>query len=188
MKIKMILLGALCMLIWAFQEPVELKKTKISDHISARIPEDFRLLSEQELSEKYISNRKPVALFTSPDGQVDFVVNLSANQWQHFDLPLVKDFYKASLSSLYSELKMLKEEIVEVNGQEMAVFEYIGTVEGEESAVRKTKSISKYTYVGYAMVNGKVVVATLTAPANQQQKWASVAEEIIHSLKIKKTL
>lgn len=176
------------MLFWAFQEPVQLKKTKISEHISASIPESFMLVGEQELSEKYVSTRPPLALYTSPDGQVDFSVNLSANQWQHFDLPLAKDFYKASLSTLYTELEMLNEEVVEVNGQQMAVFEYIGTIEGEGSAVRQATSVSKYTYVGYVMVNGKVVVLTFTAPAKQQQQWAPVAEEIVQSLKIKKTL
>ena len=188
MSIKVMLLSILAVLLWAFQGPVELVKTKINDHISASIPESFSLVGEQALSEKYVSSRKPVALFTSPDGQVDFSVNLSANQWQHFDLPLAKDFYKASLSTLYSDLKMLKEEIVEINGQPAAIFEYIGTVEGEESAVRASRAVSKYTYIAYAMVNGKVVVSTFSAPANQQARWAPVAEEVIHSLKIKKTL
>ena len=188
MKRKVILLCFLSVLLWAFQGPVELRKTKINDHISAKIPESFTLVGEQALREKYVSSRQPVALFTSADGQVDFSVNLSANQWQHFDLPLAKDFYKASLSTLYSELKMLKEGVVEINEQPVAIFEYIGTLEGEESAVRKNSAVSKYTYVAYAMVNGKVVVSTFTAPANQQRRWAPVAEEIMNSIKIKKTL
>ena len=192
MKKNVWLLSFVGIILMAFQEPaqgpVELKKTKIGDHISAKVPESFMLAGEQALSEKYLTGRPPLALFTSPDGQVDFSVNLSANQWQHFDLPLAKDFYKASLSSLYSGLEMINEEIKEVNGHQMAVFEYIGTVEGEQSAVRKSGPVSKYTYIGYVMVNGKVVVLTFTAPAKQQQQWAPVAEEMLSSLKIKKTL
>ncbi len=188
MKKISVLLFSLSFLLLAFQVPVQLKKTKISDHISVNLPENFRQVGEQELSEKYVSTRPPIALYTSQDGLVDFSVNLSATQWQHFDLPLVKDFYKASLSTLYSELKMIKEEVVEVNKHQMAIFEFIGTVAGEETAVRRTNAISKYTYIAYALVNGKVVVCTLTAPAKLQQSWAPVAEEMMNTIRIKKTL
>ena len=183
-----LLLFAFSFMLSAFQEPVRLKKAKVNKHISVKLPEDFRLVSEQELAEKYVSSRKPIALYTSRDGQVDVSVNLSNTQWQYFDLPLVKDFYKASLNTLYSQLKMLREDVVEVGKHQMAIFEFIGTVEGEESTVRKTNSISKYTYIAYALVNGKVVVFTFTAPARMQQNWAPVAEEIMNSIKIKKTL
>lgn len=182
------MLFSLSILFWAFQQPVDLKRTKISDQISAKLPEEFRQVSEDELSAKYISYRKPIALYTSPDRLVDFSVNVSVNQWQHFDLPIAKDFYKASLGALYSELEMIKEETREVGNHPAAVFEFIGTVEGEEGVVRSTKSISKYNYIAYVLVEGKIAVFALSAPAKLQQKWSPVAEEIIESLKIKKTL
>lgn len=188
MKINILLLCALCLLATAFQRPVKLTKTKISDQISARLPESFHPVGEQELRAKYVSPRPPIALYTSPDTQVDFSVNVSVNQWQSFDLPLVKDFYKASLSTLYSDLQFFKEETTEINKHPAALFEFIGTVEGEENAVRRTASISKYHYVAYVLVNGKVAVFSFTAPANQQQQWSAVAEEVMESIRIKKTL
>jgi hypothetical protein len=188
MKINILFLSAVILLLTAFQQPVKLSKTKISDHITARLPEDFQPVGEQELRSKYVSHRPPIALYTSPDRQVDFSVNVSVNQWQHFDLPLVKDFYKASLSTLYTDLRMLKEETTELNKHPAALFEFVGTVEGEENVVRSTASISKYHYVAYVLVNGKVAVFTLTAPARQQQQWSAVAEEIMESIRIKKTL
>jgi hypothetical protein len=175
-------------LFWAFQEPVKLVKTKINDQISARLPEKFQPVSEQDLRAKYVSYRQPIALYTGPDRQADFSVNVSVNQWQQFDLPLVKDFYKASLSTLYSDIRLLKEETTEIDGHPAAIFEFIGTVEGEESAIRQTNQISKYTYIAYVLVNGKVAVFSFTAPASQQRNWAATAAEIMDSLKIKKTL
>ena len=185
---QLTILFAACILLMAFQEPVKLVKTKVSDQISARLPESFQPVNEQDLKKKYVSYRQPIALYTSPDRQADFSVNVSVNQWQHFDLPLIKDFYKASLSTLYSDLRMLKEETTEIDGKPAAVFEFVGTVEGEETAVRQTKQISKYTCVAYVLVNGKVAVFSFTAPASQQRKWAATAAEIMESLKIKKTL
>ena len=168
MQKSIILLLTACVLLVGFQEPVPLVKTKISEQISARLPEGFQPVSEQELRTKYVSYRQPIALYTSPDRQADFSVNVSVNQWQQFDLPLIKDFYKASLSTLYSELQMLKEETTEIGGHPAAVFEFIGTVAGEEGVIRQSNEISKYTYVAYVLVNGKVAVFTFTAPASQQ--------------------
>ncbi len=179
---------AACLLLTAFQGPVKLVKVKVSEHISARLPENFQPVSEQDLKSKYVSYRQPIALYTGPDRLADFSVNVSVNQWQQFDLPLVKDFYKASLSTLYSDIRLLKEETTEIDGYPAAVFEFVGTVEGEESAVRQTSQISKYTYVAYVLVNGKVAVFSFTAPGNQQRNWAATAAEIMGSLKIKKTL
>jgi hypothetical protein len=175
-------------MLWAFQEPAKLVKTKINDQISARLPENFQPVSEQDLRAKYVSYRQPIALYTSPDRQADFSVNVSVNQWQQFDLPLVKDFYKASLSTLYSDIRLLKEETTEIDGHPAAIFEFIGTVEGEESAIRQTNQISKYTYIAYVLVNGKVAVFSFTAPASQQRNRAATVAEIMDSLKIKKTL
>lgn len=188
MKIKILFLCIAGLLAMAFQQPVKLTKTKISDEISARLPENFQPVSQEELRTKHVSSRPPIALYTTPDKQVDFSVNVSVNQWQHFDLPLIKDFYKASLSTLFSDLELLKEETTEINNHPAALFEFVGTVEGEEGTVRRTASISKYHYVAYVLVNGKVAVFTLTAPAGQQQEWSSVGEEIMQSIRIKKTL
>lgn len=188
MKIKILFLCALGLFAMAFQQAAKLTKTRISDEISARLPENFQPVSQEDLSTKYVSSRPPIALYTSPDRQVDFSVNVSVNQWQHFDLPLIKDFYKASLSTLFSDLKLIKEETTEINKHPAALFEFVGTVEGEEGTVRRTAAISKYHYVAYVLVNGKVAVFTLTAPDNQQQQWSSVAEEIMQSIRIKKTL
>lgn len=188
MKIKILFLCAVGLLAMAFQQPAKLTKTRISDEISARLPEHFQPVSEQDLSSKYVSSRPPIALYTSPDMQVDFSVNVSVNQWQHFDLPLIKDFYKASLSTLFTDMQLLKEETTEINNHPAALFEFIGTVEGEEGTVRRTASISKYHYVAYILVNGKVAVFTLAAPAGQQQEWSAVGEEIMQSIRIKKTL
>lgn len=188
MQKSIILLLTACVFLFSFQEPDSFVKTKISEQISARLPKGFQPVSEQELRTKYVSYRQPIALYTSPDRQADFSVNVSVNQWQEFDLPLIKDFYKASLSTLYSEQQMLKEETTEIGGHPAAVFEFVGTVAGEESVIRQSNEMSKYIYVTYVLVNGKVAVFTFTAPASQQRIWASTVAEVMDSLKIKKTL
>lgn len=169
----------------------KLVKTKVHDAITVSLPADFMPVSEQDMNAKYVSARRPLALYTDQSKQTDFSVSLSTTQWQHFDLPLVKDFYKASLSTLYSEMQWIREEIQEINGVNFAVFEYVGTVadtEQENSLKKKAKPMQVYTHLAYGLVNGKVVVFTFTAPGNQRQQWAPVAEAVIESIRLKKTL
>ncbi|EMR02820.1 hypothetical protein [Cesiribacter andamanensis] len=181
---------ALLPLLLAFSQVPKLVKTKVHDAITVSLPADFTAVGEQELSAKYVSYRKPLALYTNPSKQADFSVNLSVTQWQHFDLPLVKDFYKASLSTLYSDIQWVKDEIQEIRGTNFALFEYVGTVADteQENTIKQTKPMQVYTYVAYGLVEGKVVVFTFTAPASQQQQWAPVAQAMVESIRLKKTL
>lgn len=193
MKLEQVLWVALLPLMMAFgasAQQAKLVKTKVHDAITVSIPANFAPVSEQEMASKYVSSRQPVALYTGPDKQADFSVNLSTTQWQHFDLPLVKDFYKASLATLYTEMEWIKEEIQEIRDVNFAIFEYVGTVadEEQENAIRKTSPMQVYTYLAYGLVEGKVVVFTFTAPANQRQQWAPVAEAMMESIRLKKTL
>lgn len=175
-------------LLLAFQTP-KLKKTEVTDAITVSLPTAFAPVTEQDMAAKYVSYRKPLALYTDQNRQVDFSVNVSLTQWQHFDLPLVKDFYKASLATLYTDIQWIKEDIQEIKDVPFAIFEYVGTIADpeQENAIRQTKPMQVYTYIAYGLVNGKVAVFTFTAPANQRQQWAPVAQEIMESIRLKKS-
>lgn len=189
-RIGLALLPLLLLAFQAFAQVPKLVKTPVHDAITVSLPKDFAPVAEQEMASKYVSYRKPIALYTDPAKQVDFSVNLSLTQWQYFDLPLVKDFYKASLATLYSDIEWIREDIEEIRDIPFAIFEYVGTVADseQENVIRQTKPLEVYTYIAYGLVNGKVVVFTFTAPAQQRQQWAPVAEKIMESIRLKKTL
>ena len=166
------------------------KKTEINEAIQVELPADLVPVTEQEMADKYISYRLPLALYTTQDSKADFSVNLSVTPWADKDLPLMKDFYKASISTLYTEINWIKEEIVEVNKQQLAIFEYVGTVAQEEdqNALRNLAPIEKYNYIAYALKGGKVAVFAFSAPANQREFYQPIAERLMQSIKIKKSL
>jgi hypothetical protein len=171
-------------------QDIKLKKVKLNDALSVRLPEDFSPLTEQEMNERYASARQPIAFYASADRRADFSLNTSTSSWASSDLPLAKDFYKASLSALYTDIDWIREEIIEIDDRQFAVFEFIGTVADtdENQVVRSTQPISKYIQVAYALVNNKAVVVSFSAPAAQQTRWQPLAHEILDGLRIKKTL
>lgn len=169
-------------------QEVSLKKVAINKDIKVALPEEFVQMTEQDINEKYISYRDPIALYTSQDRAVDFGVNLSVTHWKPEDLKIMQEFYENSIKSLYSEVNFIKKEIETINDIPYAVFEFESSVEGESNAITQTNAIKKYTLIHYAIVNNKTVLFNFSSPLSAKGKWQTVAHEIMESIKIKKTL
>lgn len=169
-------------------QEVSLKKVAINKDIKVALPEEFVQMTEQDINEKYISYRDPIALYTSQDRAVDFGVNLSVTHWKPEDLKIMQEFYENSIRSLYSEVNFIRKEIETINDIPYAVFEFESLVEGESNAITQTNAISKYTLIHYAIVNNKTVLFNFSSPLSAKGKWQAVAREIMESIKIKKTL
>lgn len=182
------LLMALPVLLHA--QKAKFTKVKPTENITLRLPEDFSPLTEQEMQDRYASSRRPIVFYGSYDRNAELSINTSSSSWASFDLPLAKDFYKASLSALYTDIDWMRDEMVEVDGRQYAVFEFIGTVADpeEEQVVRRQKPISKYIMVAYTIVNHKAVVISFTAPSLLAQQWQPTAQEILEGIQLKKTL
>lgn len=167
-----------------FVNEVKLKRVKISDAVSVALPADFIPMSEQDISSRHISYRKPLAIYTSQDRNVDFSVNIAVSQWPASDLSLMKGFYKASIGSLFGEVEFVQDEIKTIDDRDFAVLEFISLTEAEEGSIQNTP-LRNYTIAQYSIVDGRTFVFTFTCPARQQQKWQPVAHQIMESIKIK---
>ena len=93
-------------------------------------------------------------------------------------------FYKASIANLYSQIDFIQSEIIKVNERQFIVFEFLGEVT-EESLLGEVYSIKKYNYIQYVPYSGKVLLFNFNCAANDQQKWQSVANEMMSSIRLK---
>ncbi len=171
---------------FVFDNEIKFKRVKISDAISVSLPETFFPMSEQDISSRHISYRKPLAIYTSQERTVDFSVNTAVSQWPASDLNLMKGFYKASISSLFGKVEFIQDEIKVIDGKEFAVLEFISVTEDEEGSSQKTP-LKNYTYAQYAIVDGKTLVFTFSCLHRQKDKWQPVAHQIMESIKIKQS-
>jgi len=169
-------------------QEIDLKKVKINNDVKVSLPEDFVQMTEEDIRQKYVSYRDPIALYTSPNRTVDFGVNLSVTHWKPGDLKMMQEFYENSIRTLYTEVNFIKKDIETINDIPYAVFEFESTVEGESNAINQTKPISKYTLIHYAIVNNKTILFNFSTPLKDKEKWQPIAHEIMQSIKIKKTL
>jgi hypothetical protein len=173
--------------LFAFQS-VKLEKTKIGKSITVDLPDSFILMTQSEINLKYVSVREPLALYSDETRNVDLSVNVAFSKWNAGDLELMKSFYKSSIMGLYDEVHFVKERIEDINGRRFAVFEFVSAIRAESNSPISANVVGRYTYIQYAIVNGKTVLFNLSCPTRLKDKWAPIAQEIMNSVKIKDSL
>lgn len=161
-------------------------QVQATKNITLAVPSDFQPMTDDQIADKYFTNRRPVAMYTDPRNVVDLGVNESQTEWSEGDLAILKDFYKANISGLYTEVNYLREGLEEINGRSYAVFEFESVVKDDENVFSQKPEIRKYTYIQYAIVNGKSWVFNFTVPLKNKQDWQPIARDIMQSIKIKK--
>lgn len=164
--------------------PPKLKKMALTKQVSLSVPQDFEVMPDEGIARQYPAARKPLAVFTSPNGQVDISVNQRANTFPDNDLDMLKPFYKASIQRMFSEVQFLREEIQTINGRKFLVFELVSTVRDE----RKNSTLApvrKYTMIQYTFVKDQMYIFSLNAPVQLQKDWREAAQAIMATAQVK---
>ncbi len=157
-------------------------KVKIGSNVSCLLPQSFYPMTDGDIVTRMPTNKKPLAAYSDESRLVDFVVTSATSRWREEDISIAKDFYKANISHLYDEVKFTKEEIATINKKQFAVFEFTTLVKGDGLS---KKSIRKYAYIQYTIVNNQTMVFSFNAPYQIRDKWSATAEDIMNSLKVK---
>lgn len=181
---KKYFLVLLPLLLWGFAGGW--KKVEIAKGVKAQVPEEFRRMSEQEIAAKYIMRNRPLAVFSDPTLNTDFVVNYTTVPWRDQDLEMMKRFYRSSISSLYDEVKFISEGIKTVNKREYIYFEFQSVVKGDTKSVKYRGDVRKYHYIMYTVEDSKMLIFSFATPLRLQNKWQPTAHKIMESLKVKK--
>ena len=81
------------------QEP--LKTIKLTDRVSIKLPEGFSPMTEEEISQRILAAKRPIAIYTDRGRSIDFSLSMSPTAWDAQDLGMMKDFYKYTFYSVY---------------------------------------------------------------------------------------
>ncbi|MFC5269233.1 hypothetical protein [Adhaeribacter terreus] len=163
--------------------PIKLKKVTIAKRVTVALPEDFTAMPDEGIAVKYPAARKPLGVYSSPNGQVDFSVSEKPTTFIARDLPLVKDIYKASIMRTFSEVQFIRDEVKTIDKKQMIVFEFVSTLKDENPNSNKAP-VKKYTIIQYYIKAGKVMVFSFNAPAIWKDKWQKAANEVMNSIKV----
>lgn len=178
----------LLLIIICYASPVSaqiaLERVKITREISMKVPDGFIPMSEADLIRKYVSARKPLAMYTSDDRLIDLGINETSSNWSSEDLNILKEFYKANILNLFTKVKFIQEDIRKIGEQAFVVFEFVSVVSDEESTFGGTNATSNYTYIQYTVRDDKVLLFNFTCPARMQTQWQDAVKEMMESVRI----
>lgn len=165
---------------------IKLKKTFLTPGISMLVPSDFTLMPDEVLARKYLTTKKPSAMYSDPTGEIDLGVNITNNYWQEQDIPMLKDLYKGSLRASYTKVQFFTEEVRTINKRQFVVLEFVGTVEDDKEGIMgKKNALSRYNYMMYTVVENRIVVVNFNCPAKYQSVWQPLLPKMMQSVKIR---
>lgn len=165
-----------------FMSGDKMVKVKIADNVNCLLPENFYPMTDGDIAIRMPTNIKPLAAYSDESRLVDFVVTSATSRWRAEDLYIARDFYKANIMHLYDEVEFIKEEVVTINNRQFAVFEFTSLIKGDNLS---KKSIRKYAYIQYTIVNNQTIVFSFNASYQIREKWSKTAQNIMNSLKVK---
>jgi hypothetical protein len=167
----------------SFQQGEKIKfiTHKISDLVSVKVPEGFQKLNDDQIADKIIASRKPLAMFANPSGTVDFSVsvgNSSKNPWADKDLKLMADFQRANIRQLFTSVTFIQDKVVKVKGQNFIAFEFISEVKEKGKP-----PIRKYNNLRYTIRKKNMLIFSFICPESERPKYEGLSEEILSSIR-----
>jgi hypothetical protein len=166
---------------WQPKEKVNYITVKLADMVTVKVPETFQKLTDDQIADKIIAPRKPLAMYSSPSGTTDFSVsvgNSSKNPWQDNDLKLMAEFQKANIRQLFTSVTFIQDKIVKVHGQQFAAFEFISEVKEKGKP-----AIRKYNNVRYTIRKKNMLIFSFICPEAERPLYEGISEEILSSVK-----
>ncbi|MES2734219.1 MAG: hypothetical protein V4714_20900 [Bacteroidota bacterium] len=174
------------LLLCSFDGP-KLAKVTVAKGITVSMPANFTRMTDDEMANRYFTFRKPVAMFTSPDHSADLGFNISNSHWRKDDLPIAKDFYLSTIQTMYTKVDFIQKGVLKmVNKRQFAVFEFVSeVVDDDEQSLNKGAVTRQYSYIQYAIQDGKVLVFNFTCAARAKDKWQTTAQAVMKSVRLK---
>lgn len=162
----------------------KLKKVTVARNVTLSIPQTFDVMPDDGIAREYPAARKPLAVYTSPDGQVDISVNQRPSTFPTNDITILLPFYKASIQRMFTEVQFLRQEKKTINGRDFLVYEFVSTVRDERKS-RNMAPVRKYTYIQYTFLKDEMLIFSFNAPVQLQKEWQETAQQVMASAHVK---
>ncbi|WP_266203075.1 hypothetical protein [Pontibacter kalidii] len=162
----------------------KLKKTQISKEVSVLLPQDFMPMPDDGIARKYPASTRPLAVYTSPNGQIDFSVTQKPSQFKEQDLDMLREFYKANLLERFTQVDFIRQEVTQVKGKDYLVFEFVSNL-ADERGSSNLAPVQKYSIMQYTIKDDKLYIFTMHVPFSMKNDWQQTARDMMGSINIK---
>lgn len=184
MNMRYLAFLAIILIAGATLADTKLKKTQITKEVSIMLPRDFAPLHDDGIASKYPAANRPVAVYSSPNGQVDFSMTQKSSPFRAHDLKMLREMYKANLLERFTKVDFIRDEVANINGRDYILFEFVSVMADERNGSHLAP-VQKYSIMLYTVQRNKLMVFSLHMPFMMKNDWQDTAREVMGSLKIK---
>lgn len=189
-KFFLIVAIPLCVLLLSMDGPT-LSKRKIYEGVTVSMPEDFVVMSDNDIASRYPSTKKPLAVYMSSDTKADFTMNNTKAKFANQDTKMLYGVYKATIMQMFDTTNVegedpfksdrvkksfafISEGIRTINKKEYAFFEYTS----------EFQNIKKYHYTLYAPHKKHVLIFNFSCDQRAMNVYQPIANAMMNSVKV----
>ncbi len=155
---------------------IELEKRSLfNNRLELKIPKDFQVMSEEMLSIKYPSDRRPTLVYTNKSGGINVALNLTESRATQNEIPSYKDYLLETFKSAYPSAEWKSSGVTTINGRKVGYLEFVTPAIDTEI----------YNLFFFTDLDGKLLLCTFNCTIGSMNEWNSTAKEIMHSLRVK---
>ncbi|MCC5946134.1 MAG: hypothetical protein JJT94_14485 [Bernardetiaceae bacterium] len=184
---KLLSLSLVIFLMFAFTQTTPLKTFRVAEGVKISLPKDFQPMKDADIAKKYFTDRKPIAMYTDPEGKADFGFNLTETEWTKDDLAVLQRFYEATIRRTFDEVQFMQKEKKHINGREYILFEFIGFINSDPNAIIQRGKKARYNYMIYTVWQKRVALFQFNCPGGLYRKWQPIAHEIMNTPELRET-
>ncbi|OJJ17311.1 hypothetical protein BKI52_31925 [marine bacterium AO1-C] len=187
----------------------KLKKTKVTEEITMKLPESFIVMSDREYRQEFAGYRKPIAMYRDENSKATFGINTALThvpagtrqtfvdskgkmrkhqaEWSVNDLKMMKSLYKSTILRLHSDVRFKQDKVEMIRKRNFVVLEFVGVIKNEEkSMIGKSKgTLRQYSYLMYTVKDSKIYIFNFTCNAKRLSRWKKTVYDMMHSIKMK---
>jgi hypothetical protein len=167
----------------------KLSKRKIYEGVSILMPQDFVVMSDRDISDRYPSTKKPLASFISSDTRADFTMNNTKAKFNSQTAEMLHEIYKVTIIETYDtvafnkkklkvDLKFLEDGVKKVGKKEYAYFEFVS----------EFNNIKKYNYIMYTPHKKHILIFNFSCDQRVMDLYRPIANKMMNSVKVSSKL
>jgi len=170
-------LGILCfLLVSATILAVSLEKRKIlNNKVEVLLPKDFEIMSDEMMSLKYPSERRPTLVYTDKTAGINVAFNHTVNKASQAQIEAYKDNFVATFKNLYPSAKWIGSGVKVIKGRKVGYLELVTPAVDQKV----------YNLIFFTDLDGRLLLSTFNCVEKKQKDWHEAAQQIMHSLELK---
>ena len=156
------------------QRELEIKSI-LNDRVEIKLPKEFQIMSEEMVSLKYPSERRPTLIYTNESGGINVAFNLTENKANQDIIDPYKDNFVKTFKNMYPSADWKDNGVKIINGKKVGFLELVTPAIDTEI----------YNLMFFTDLEGKLLLCTFNCTKKDIKEWETTAKEIMSSLKIK---